>query len=96
VSAKQRSARATDSTGKDTAAPSLAEVQAELETIIEQLEDEATGLEKSIELYERGARLVAVADKVLTDAEQRVRILTEGNDDGDSDDDPVVSEEPPF
>jgi exodeoxyribonuclease VII small subunit len=92
VSAKQRSDKASDAVAKETPAPSLAEVQAELETIIEQLEDEETGLEKSIELYERGSRLVAAAGKVLTDAEQRVRILTEG----DSDDDPMVSEAPPF
>jgi hypothetical protein len=41
--------------------PSLAAVQAELEGIIERLEDEETGLERSIELYERGSRLVSAA-----------------------------------
>ncbi|MEO1080015.1 MAG: exodeoxyribonuclease VII small subunit [Pseudomonadota bacterium] len=66
------------------AAPSLAEVQAELEAIIAQLEDEQTGLEKSIELYERGAELVSTAGKVLAEAEQRVRVLTDDPSDDDA------------
>jgi exodeoxyribonuclease VII small subunit len=90
VSAKQRSSKAAEAAAAEEAAPTLAEVQAELEAIIEQLEDEDTGLEKSIELYERGSRLVTVAGKVLTDAEQRVRILTEG--DGEDDDLPTDPE----
>ncbi|MEE4108469.1 MAG: exodeoxyribonuclease VII small subunit, partial [Halieaceae bacterium] len=57
--------------------PSLAAVQAELEAIIERLEDEETGLEQSIELYEKGSRLLAAAGEVLADAEQRVRVLAE-------------------
>ncbi|MEE4279991.1 MAG: exodeoxyribonuclease VII small subunit [Halieaceae bacterium] len=65
--------------------PSLSQVQAELEVIIEQLEDDDTGLEKSIELYERGSRLVAAANKVLAEAEQRVRVLTEGDDEATAD-----------
>jgi exodeoxyribonuclease VII small subunit len=66
--------------------PSLAAVQAELEAIIERLEDEETGLEQSIELYEKGSRLLAAAGEVLADAEQRVRVLAERDADGALDD----------
>jgi exodeoxyribonuclease VII small subunit len=66
--------------------PSLAAVQAELEAIIERLEDEETGLEQSIELYEKGSRLLAAAGEVLADAEQRVRVLAERDADGAPDD----------
>lgn len=66
--------------------PSLADVQAELEAIIERLEDEETGLEQSIELYEKGSRLLAAAGDVLANAEQRVRVLAERDENSAPDD----------
>ena len=84
VSAKKDNAEAENSP------PSLAVVQEELEAIIEHLEDDETELEQSIALYEKGAKLLAQAQQVLTDAEQRVRLLSEselnGEDDADPDD----------
>ena len=88
--AKRKAASPEEASAPVDAAPSLAEVQAELEAIIAQLEDEQTGLEKSIELYERGAQLVGAAGKVLAEAEQRVRVLTE-----DSSEDETGSNELP-
>ena len=83
---KQATRRKEASADEETKAPSLAEVQAELESIIERLEEEETGLEQSIELYEKGSRLLAAAGEVLADAEQRVRVLAERDTDGAPDD----------
>jgi exodeoxyribonuclease VII small subunit len=66
------------------APPTLAAVQDELESIIERLEDDDTALEESIALYEKGAKLLARAQDVLANAEQRVRMLTEASDDSDT------------
>jgi exodeoxyribonuclease VII small subunit len=79
---KQARRRTGMSASEEKKAPSLAEVQAELESIIERLEDEGTGLEQSIELYEKGSQLLAAAGEVLADAEQRVRVLAERDTDG--------------
>ncbi len=65
---------------KDTP-PTLAAVQAELEQILERLEDDETELEESIALYEKGAKLLTQAQEVLTQAEQRVRMLSDASDD---------------
>jgi len=70
----------------ETSEPTLAAVQAELEAIIQRLEDEETGLEESIALYEKGSGLLARANRVLADAEQRVRILTQAMDETGTDD----------
>lgn len=84
---KQQARRRTEmSASEEKEAPSLAEIQAELESILEQLEDEETGLEQSIELYEKGSRLLAAAGEVLANAEQRVRVLAERDTDGAPDD----------
>ncbi|MEM6773512.1 MAG: exodeoxyribonuclease VII small subunit [Pseudomonadota bacterium] len=82
--AKRKAASPDEASAPVDATPSLAEVQAELEAIIEQLEDEQTGLEKSIELYERGAELVSTAGRVLAEAEQRVRVLTDDPSEDDA------------
>ncbi|MFA7666271.1 MAG: exodeoxyribonuclease VII small subunit [Burkholderiaceae bacterium] len=50
-------------------------VLAELEGIVEQMETGALSLEQSLAAYKRGAELVGVARKALTDVEQQVRIL---------------------
>lgn len=78
------------STGKKSAeakdaSPTLAAVQDELEAIIERLEDDGTALEESIALYEKGAKLLAQAQGVLENAEQRVRTLSESSGDTDAD-----------
>lgn len=70
----------------DVPAPSLAAVQDELETILCRLEDDSTGLEESIALYEKGSKLLAQAQQVLSAAEQRVRVLADAADDDSRDD----------
>lgn len=54
----------------------------ELERVVAQLEDGEVELEKSIELYDRGAELKAHCDRKLAEAEEKVRAITtdgEGN-----------------
>lgn len=63
---------------KDTE-PSFEQALAELETLVERMEDGELSLEDSIKTYERGVALGRTALKALDAAEQRVRIL--GQDD---------------
>lgn len=44
----------------------------QLEDIVQQLEGGAVALDKSIELYERGEKLKAHCEKLLTSAEARI------------------------
>jgi exodeoxyribonuclease VII small subunit len=50
---------------------------AELENIVNQLESGKLPLEKSVSAYKRGAELLQICQKSLSEAEQQVRILTE-------------------
>jgi len=52
---------------------------AELETIVSQMESGNLPLEQSMNAYKRGAELLLICQKALTDAEQQVRILTDAN-----------------
>lgn len=49
---------------------------AELETIVGEMENADLPLEKLIERYEQGMRLVKICGDKLADAEQKVEILT--------------------
>lgn len=49
----------------------------ELETIIKQLESEELPLKESIELYGKGAKLVAACKEELTDIEKEMIIIGE-------------------
>jgi exodeoxyribonuclease VII small subunit len=75
--------------------PSFEEALAELETLVERMEDGELSLEESIKTYERGVALGRSALKALDAAEQRVRILNENVpepqplDAGDPDADPA-------
>ncbi|MBS0563658.1 MAG: exodeoxyribonuclease VII small subunit [Proteobacteria bacterium] len=51
---------------------------AELEDVVRKLESGSVELEKSIELYERGAALKALCEKKLKEAEERVEKITLG------------------
>ncbi|MBI1391835.1 MAG: exodeoxyribonuclease VII small subunit [Alphaproteobacteria bacterium] len=55
---------------------------AELEDIIQQLEDGRVELERSIELYERGARLKAHCEAKLKSAEERIEKIVKKGDGG--------------
>ena len=50
---------------------------AELETIVNRLEDGDLPLEKSLELFERGVQLSRFCHSKLEEAERRVELLTE-------------------
>lgn len=58
--------------------PGFEEALAELEALVERMEDGDLSLEDSIKTYERGVALGRTALKALDAAEQRVRILNEG------------------
>lgn len=51
----------------------------ELESIVSQMESGNLPLEQAINAYKRGAALLQLCQKSLSDAEQQVRILTEAN-----------------
>ncbi len=59
--------------------PNFETAIAELESIVSQMESGNLPLEQSINAYKRGAELLQICQKSLTDAEQQVRILTEAN-----------------
>ena len=50
---------------------------AELEEIISNLENEPSGLEKSVAIFERGKALIQYCQKLLDSAEMKVRQLEE-------------------
>ncbi|MDD3620976.1 MAG: exodeoxyribonuclease VII small subunit [Methanofollis sp.] len=50
----------------------------ELKETIQKIEDDSTGLEESIALYERGEELVRECERLLNEAEVRVTTLTQG------------------
>lgn len=62
-----------------TSQPSFENAIAELETLVGQMESDKLPLEQSINAYKRGAELLQICQKSLSDAEQQVRILTEAN-----------------
>ena len=51
---------------------------AELESIVERMEDGQLPLEESLSAYQRGFLLLKYCEQVLGDAQQRIRILEEG------------------
>lgn len=59
--------------------PSFEATLAELETIVSQMESGNLPLEQSLSAYKRGAELLQICQKTLTNAEQQVRILTDAN-----------------
>ena len=62
-----------------TSQPSFESAIAELETLVSQMESDKLPLEQAINAYKRGAELLQICQKSLSDAEQQVRILTEAN-----------------
>lgn len=55
---------------------SFEEAMAELERIVQQLEQGQVPLEQSIRIYERGERLRARCEKLLAEAEARIEKIT--------------------
>lgn len=52
---------------------------AELEQLVEQMEQGEISLEESLKSFERGVKLTNTCQKALQDAEQKVQILLEKN-----------------
>lgn len=48
---------------------------AELEALVERMDAGQLPLEESLQAYQRGAALIKYCEKVLADAEQRVKVL---------------------
>ena len=57
--------------------PGFNDLSAELESIIEQLENDEATLEDSLKAFEKGIALTQAAQKLLAEAEQKVQMLTE-------------------
>jgi exodeoxyribonuclease VII small subunit len=60
-------------------APDFETAILELESIVNQMEAGNLPLEASLQAYKRGAELLQLCQKSLTDAEQQVRILQDSN-----------------
>jgi exodeoxyribonuclease VII small subunit len=60
--------------------PDLESSIAEINTLIDQMEQGEISLEQSLERFERGIRLIKHCQKVLQEAEQKVQILINNND----------------
>lgn len=54
---------------------SFEEMMNELETIVNQLDNDTISLEKSLELYQKGIALSKSCEKTLSDAEKKVSQL---------------------
>ena len=57
--------------------PAFEGALAELEAIVERMEDGEPSLEESLKLFERGMDLARRCQKALDDAEQRIRTLAD-------------------
>ena len=83
-------------TKKPNKSPSLEESLSEISTLIEKMEHGELSLEQSLNHFERGVTLIKHCQKILEEAEQKVKVLIqnnnqeelssygEGNQDGDS------------
>lgn len=60
--------------------PDFEQSLAELESLVEQMEEGELSLEDSIKTYERGVLLGRSALKALDEAEQRVKVLAAADD----------------
>lgn len=66
-------------TKKQPALPSLETSLDEINSIIEKMEQGELSLEQSLSFFERGVTLVKHSQKILGDAEQKVQILMQNN-----------------
>ncbi len=57
--------------------PNFETAMAELEELVAQIETGNLSLEESLKQFEKGIKLSRVCQQALTDAEQRVKILTD-------------------
>lgn len=59
--------------------PTFEHQLAELSAIIEKMEQPDVGLEESLKLYEQGVKLTRTCQKIIDDAENRIKQLMEQN-----------------
>ena len=60
--------------------PSFNDLLTEMEGVVEQLEGNDTNLEMSLKAFEKGVALTRAAQKLLSQAEQKILLLTESED----------------
>jgi exodeoxyribonuclease VII small subunit len=60
-----------------TAKPDLETTFVQLETIINQLDDEQASIQESLAAFENGIKLTRQAQRTLEEAEQKVKLLLE-------------------
>ena len=65
------------STAKTRAMPDFEQALAELEALVERMEQGETTLEESLQHFERGIALTRTCQEALKDAEQKVQMLIE-------------------
>lgn len=65
----------------------------ELETLVEELEEGELSLEDSLKAFEKGIRLTRDCQQALSEAEQKVRLLIEENDELQEQDFPDLADE---
>ncbi len=63
--------------------PSFEQALAELEALVETMEQGELSLEESLQSFERGVLLTRTCQQALKEAEQKIHILTEQNPDAD-------------
>jgi exodeoxyribonuclease VII small subunit len=74
-------ARKKVSTPDDGAAPSFEEALAELEAVVEAMEEEQLPLEELVSHYEKGSALLKRCESVLKSARDRLELITLRNQD---------------
>lgn len=68
---------------KKTKKPDFETALKELENLLENMESGELSLEESLNAFEQGVKLTAQCQKALSEAEQKVKILTENNTETD-------------
>ncbi len=63
--------------------PSFEQALAELETLVETMEQGELSLEESLKSFERGVVLTRTCQQALTEAEQKIQILSQNNQDAE-------------
>ncbi len=63
--------------------PSFEQALAELESLVETMEQGELSLEESLKSFERGVLLTRTCQQALKEAEQKIQILTENNPDAE-------------
>ncbi len=63
--------------------PSFEQALAELESLVETMEQGELSLEESLKAFERGVLLTRTCQQALKEAEQKIQILTSNNSDAE-------------